>query len=226
MLLREELFELVDLKYRTFQQRLLPGIEGILGVRIPELRKIGRRIVKGNVQEYLLNSPNEYFEEIMLKGIVIGYAKESFHEKLKQIEEFLPLINNWCVCDVFVGGLKDIAFHKEEMWICLSKNLNSQEEYRVRFGVVVLLNYYKQQQYIDSIFKFFNQIQSEKYYVNMSIAWAISMMYIDFKAETLKFLKENRLNTFTYNKSLQKIIESRQISFEEKEMIREMKRKV
>jgi 3-methyladenine DNA glycosylase AlkD len=226
MQLREELFELIDLKYRDFQQGLLPGIEGILGVRMPELRKIGKRIVKGDVQDYLRNSPNEYFEEIMLKGIVIGYAKEPFHEKLKQIEEFLPLINNWCVCDVFVGGLKDIDLHKEEMWTCLSTNLNSLEEYRIRFGVVVLLNYYKKQEYIDKIFSFFNQIQSEKYYVNMSIAWAISMIYIDFKEETLRYLKNNLLNTFTYNKSLQKIIESRQISSEEKEMVREMKRKV
>lgn len=226
MQLREELFELVDLKYRDFQQGLLPGIEGILGVRMPELRKIGKRIVKGDIQDYLMNSPNEYFEEIMLKGIVIGYAKVPFHEKLRQIEDFLPLINNWCVCDVFVGGLKDIALHKDEMWTYLSTNLNSLEEYRIRFGVVVLLNYYKQKEYIDRIFTCFDKIQSEKYYVNMSVAWAVSMMYIDFRDETLKYLKKNLLDTFTYNKSLQKIIESRQISFEEKKMIREMKRKV
>lgn len=226
MQLREELFELVDLKYRDFQQGLLPGIEGILGVRMPELRKIGKKIVKGDIQDYLMNSPNEYFEEIMLKGIVIGYAKVPFHEKLNQIEDFLPLINNWCVCDVFVGGLKDIALHKDEMWTYLSTNLNSLEEYRIRFGVVVLLNYYKQKEYIDRIFTCFDKIQSEKYYVNMSVAWAISMMYIDFRDETLKYLKKNLLDTFTYNKSLQKIIESRQISFEEKKMIREMKRKV
>lgn len=58
----------------------------------------------------------------------------------------------------------------------------------------------------------------------MAVAWAISIAYIKFPKETMELLKHNELDDFTYNKALQKIIESYRVSDEEKEKIRKMKR--
>ena len=69
----------------------------------------------------------------------------------------------------------------------------------------------------------FNNIHHEGYYVKMAVAWAISFAYIHFPQKTLEFLKNNNLDKFTYNKSLQKIIESNRVSKDDKDLMRSMK---
>ncbi len=59
----------------------------------------------------------------------------------------------------------------------------------------------------------------------MAIAWLISMCYIKFKGRTLTYLKNNKLDDWTYNKAIQKIIESNRVSIEDKNLLRGMKRK-
>ena len=59
----------------------------------------------------------------------------------------------------------------------------------------------------------------------MAIAWFLSMSYVKHKKETLNYLNNsNNLDDWTHNKTLQKIIESRQISDEEKINIKSMKK--
>ena len=75
--IRKKLFELQDLKYKEFHSGLCPNVDKIIGVRIPKLREIAKRIAKENYKEFLENSPGEYYEELVLQGLVIGYAKIS-----------------------------------------------------------------------------------------------------------------------------------------------------
>ena len=68
---------------------------------------------------------DNYYEEIMLQGMLIGGAKENFDVIIKYIEEFIPKIDNWAVCDTFCTGLKITKKHKEEMWLFVQKYLKS-----------------------------------------------------------------------------------------------------
>ena len=61
--------------------------------------------------------------------------------------------------------------------------------------------------------------------MRMSVAWAVSIYFVHFPKETFAYLKDNRLDDWTYNKALQKIVESYRVSPETKEQIRAMKRK-
>ena len=58
----------------------------------------------------------------------------------------------------------------------------------------------------------------------MSIAWLLSMCYIKYKEKTLKFLNEGNLDNWTYNKTIQKIIESSRVSKDEKYILKRLKK--
>ena len=98
--IKEQLSLLAEPAYRDFSSSLLPGTEHILGVRLPALRKIARKLAKENWLENLARCTQDSFEEIMLQGFIIGYAKAPLPDILEQIAAFLPKINNWSVCDL------------------------------------------------------------------------------------------------------------------------------
>ena len=78
--IKEKLKELADEKYRQFHSKLCPGTENILGIRIPVLRNYAKELVKQYpVKELLEKIGNEYYEEVMLQGMVIGLAKEEIN---------------------------------------------------------------------------------------------------------------------------------------------------
>lgn len=47
-----------------------------------------------------------FFEEVMIIGMVIDLINVEPVRRLSLVEQFVPLIDNWAVCDVFCGGAK------------------------------------------------------------------------------------------------------------------------
>ena len=224
--IKQELKQLVDEKYREFQKGLCPGTENILGVRVPVLRNYAKKLAKEyEIRELLNHIDNEFYEEIMLQGMLIGLKKDKdIQNILKDIERFVPKIDNWGVCDVFCAGLKITKKHEIEMWNFLQKYVTSDKEFEIRFGVVMILDYYITEEYLEKNFAIFDYIQSDKYYVQMAVAWAISICLIKFYDKTIEYLKQAKIDKFTYNKALQKAIESYRISDEQKAELRKMKK--
>ncbi len=224
--IREQLFELAEDEYKKFSSSLLPGIDNLLGVRLPALRKIAKQIAKKDWRSYLENADEMYFEEIMLQGMILSYVNEDdIEDILNYIVDFVPKINNWSVCDSFCVGLKMTNKNKERIWDFLQPYLSSDKEFEVRFGIVMLIDFYIDDDYIRLVLKQLDSIRHDGYYVKMAVAWAISICYIKFEELTLDYLKNNNLNDFTYNKSLQKICESLKVDKNNKDFIRGMKRK-
>ena len=222
--LRDKLFELSDDKFKTFHSRLCPNTDNIIGVRLPLLRQLAKEIAKGDWRNFLSNSKEEYYEEILINGLVIAYAKCDVEERLNYIESFVPKIDNWAICDSFCNTLKFVNKNKEIMWEFIQPYLKSYNEFEIRFAVVIILNYYITEDYIDLVLKTLDNIKHDGYYVKMAIAWAISMCFVKFEEKTMAYLKDNSLDDFTYNKSLQKICESLRIDKNTKELIKSMKR--
>lgn len=224
--IRERLQELADPKYKEFHGKLLPGIDNILGVRVPQLRNLAKEIARGDWETFLEENDREWYEKDMLQGLVIGCAKMDFEKRLALTQEFIPRINNWAVCDVFCGSLKETKKHKERMWEFLQPFLKSDQEYEIRFGVVMLLSHFVEEDYLEPAFAAFDAITSEAYYVRMAVAWAVSVYFVHFPEKSMVYLKKNQLDDWTYNKALQKITESYRVDGETKAKIRSMKRKV
>jgi len=222
----QKLYELQDLKYKQFHSSLCPNVNNIIGVQVPKLRNIAKELSKTNSKEYLELEDIIYYEEKVIQGILIGMSKISIQEIKKYLEKFIPKIDSWAVCDVVCSSLKITNKYQKEMWEFLNKYINSNKEFEIRFAVVMYLDYYLNDEYIDKVVKNISKIKSDKYYVQMAVAWLLSVSYIKQKEKTLNYLKENNLDDFTYNKALQKIIESYRVSKEEKEFIKTLKRKV
>lgn len=221
--IKERLLELAEEKYRSFSSSLTPGKDNILGVRLPLLRKLAKEIVKGDWRRYLSEAEEDTMEELLLQGMVIGYCGAGLEEVLQLSAHFIPKIDCWPVCDSFCGGLKIAATNKERVWEFIQPYLKSEREYEIRFGVVMLL-YYLQEEYAPLAFAHFNRIKHEGYYVKMAVAWVLSMYYVNLPEITMGYLRENELDKFTYNKALQKIVESLKVDPETKRMIKGMKR--
>ena len=161
----------------------------------------------------------------MLKGMIIGLSKkENIDVVFNYIKQFVPKINNWAVCDVFCGGLKITKKYKEEMWNFIQTYIKSEKEFEIRFVIVMILDYYIEEEHLEKDFKIFDSITNKDYYVQMAIAWAVSICLIKFYDETVEYLKKSKLDKFTFNKSLQKAIESYRISEDKKQYLRKMKK--
>ncbi len=223
--IEKKIFELADDLYKEFHSGLCPNTNNIVGVRVPILRDYAKELSKGNFRNYLDNAKDDYYEETMLQGMIIGLSKMELEERLNYIKKFVPKIDNWAVCDVFCAGLKFVNRNKEIVWEFLKSYKNSIKEFELRFFIVMLLDFYITDEYINEVINILDNIKHEGYYVKMAIAWTISVAYIKYPKITMKYLINNTLDNFTYNKALQKIIESYRVRNEDKEIIRSMKRK-
>ncbi|MEF9987222.1 MAG: DNA alkylation repair protein [Bacteroidales bacterium] len=152
--IKETLLSLTQDGYKEFSQGLIPTNKNtILGVRLPQLRSLAEEIAKNNWREFLeayeLNSSeNIYYEEIMLQGMVINYAKMDIKERLALTEKFVPKIDNWAVCDNFCCGAKWVLKSKKQVWSFIQKYFNGSAEFDLRFGVIMLLSYYLDKEYV------------------------------------------------------------------------------
>lgn len=222
--IRKKLISLSDEKYKEFNSKLCPGIKNIIGVRIPIIKKLAKEYKDKDVYSYMNSNDEIYFEEIMLKGVLIGYLKKDINEIFSLLENFIPKINNWAICDTTVANLKIINKNKKETLKFIEKYLKSNNEFEVRFALIVLLDYFIEKEYLDYIFTSVEKIKLDKYYVKMAIAWLLSICYIKYKEETMYFLNNTNLDKWTFNKTIQKIIESRRITDEEKEKLKKLKK--
>ena len=223
--IRQDLFEMQDLKYKEFHGSLCPDMDNIIGVRIPRLREYAKELYKcNNLKDIKIE--DKYYEELVIQGMLIGFqTKAPIKEVIKQVEEFIPKINSWAVCDTFCAGLKITKKYQTEMFKVIKEYLKSTQEYQVRFAIVMLLNYYINDQYIDQVLQILDNVKLDKYYVQMANAWAISICLIKYYNKTLDFLNTTKIDDFTYNKGIQKAIESYRITNEQKEYLRTLKRR-
>ena len=174
--IRKKIIELSDEKYKKFHSSLCPNTDNIIGVRVPVLRKFAKELLKEiNWQEYLEKAWDEYYEEVMLQGMIIGLASKNknINEIIKYIDNFVPKIDNWAVCDTFCAGLKITDKNLEYMWKYIQKYIKSEKEFELRFAIVMMLDYYINEEYIDEVIKILDNIKNKEYYVRMAIAWTI-----------------------------------------------------
>ena len=214
-----------DTEYAKFHKKIVPGVGEIRGIRSPQLKGIAKNIAKGDYDGFIKMVAFDSYEEVIACGLVIAYCKADMEKKLAYLADFIPYINNWAVCDTVVSALKIKKEDEQRVYQFLQPYLESEKEFDIRFGVVVLMHSYIAEEYIDDVLKIYFGIKSDKYYVNMGVAWGISVCFVKFPERTMAYLKNNDLDDFTYNKALQKIIESYRVDKETKDMIRSMKRK-
>ena len=215
----------------------------MLGVRIPVIRKIAKETIKSSflavdkspvskneVISYLHASDEVYYEEYILKALLIGelgnlrtgVSETAAWSDLvfDEIRLFIPKITNWGICDTFCAALKITKKELERMWSFLETYIRSDQVYDIRFAVVMYLDYYIDTVHLPLLFERFESIRNTDYYVKMAVAWALSMCFVSFPKETAAFLNRCTIDEDTHKKTLQKIRESRQVPKEARRLLK------
>lgn len=224
----EDLNKLSESKYKEFHSSLSPEIDNILGVRVPNIRKYGIELLKKEEPINLINTiGHTYNEEIILKGYLIGISKIEIDKKIEILEQFIPEINSWSSCDCTCSSLKFTKKYMEKMWQFIQRYIKSDNEFEVRFAVVMLLDYYITDEYVDKVIIILDNMKREEYYIKMAMAWTISVIIAKYPEKGMTYFEseDNHLSKFVYNKSIQKAIESYRISKRNKNKLKKMRRK-
>ncbi|MCQ2417634.1 MAG: DNA alkylation repair protein [Oscillospiraceae bacterium] len=223
-MIREKLFALKDTKYAEFHARLIPSVasECIIGVRVPQLRLLARQLYKERVYANFLDElPHTYYDENMLHGLIISEIKD-YDTCIAEIEQFLPFVNNWAVCDTMSPGV--FKTHKEPLIEKIRIWSQSSHVYTCRFGLKILMSHYLDNDFLPEYLEIPAAIHSEEYYVNMMIAWFFATALAKQWDTALPYLEQNRLDLWTHNKTIQKAKESFRITEEQKLLLNSLKR--
>ncbi len=222
--IRHQLENMEERKYSDFQSALHPGVNNILGIRLPKLREYARQLVKEHGIDLLDETEDYYFEETMLRGMIIGYLKIDPEERISLIRNFSPHINSWGICDSFVGTLKFTQKNQQLVWDFLQTYISSEKEFEQRFAAVMMLSYFVNQTYIEQTLTALKSIGAAEYYASMAVAWALAECYIKFPDNTISYFTENCFDKDTHNRAIQKICDSYRVDNDKKDSLRKLRR--
>ena len=230
----QKLFEFQDTTYRDFQAKLIPTVapETVIGVRLPAVRALAKSLVKeaaadektaAAVQAFLSDLPHKYYDENQLHAFLLSEEKD-FDTCVSGLESFLPYVDNWATCDTFSPKVfKKQKFH-ENVLVKIDEWIKSSRTYTVRFAVKLLMQHFLDDEFKPEYLEKVTAVQSDEYYIKMMVAWYFATALAKQWDATLPYIKENRLEVWTHNKTIQKAIESFRVSAEHKELLRKMKK--
>ena len=217
------LFKNKDEKYKKFNDKIINTKMKTIGVRTPILKKIAKYISSCCYEDFLKNIKHEYYEEVLIEGLVISNIKDP-QKMISKLDNFLYNVDNWAICDIICASCKKISNIKEECLLFIKKNIVSKNMWRVRFSFVLLLNYFVYEEYLDMIFDFIEKDKNNSYYVMMAKAWLLSECYVKYSSRTFKYFKETKIDAVKYNKAISKICDSLRVSKKQKIILKNMKK--
>ena len=223
--IQNKLFKYQDLGYREFNSKLIPNIDKktMIGVRIPDIRKIEKSLNIEEKKEFLLKLPHKYFEENMLHGIIISNMKD-YDNIIINLEKFLPYVDNWAVCDSI--SPKILKKNREKVITNVLSWIKSNHTYVCRFGIGMIMQLYLEDEYFKRTYlDIIAEIKTEDYYINMMRAWIFQVALVKQWKEAIVYIEKGLLDEFTHNKTISKSCDSYKIEKEKKEYLKTLRRK-
>jgi 3-methyladenine DNA glycosylase AlkD len=221
-MIEEQLFPLIQEKFLTDDKfrawhlnvlNVLPTTR-VLGLRVGDMRKVAKDLVKeDNPLAYVSRFAQTFakdrnalcYEEVMIWGMMINAVKCTDEERIQLLEDFVPAIDNWAVCDTYCSDAKWMKkLPKDKLWRLLEPYFDSVREFDVRFAVVIAMWYLLEEKDLEKIFAHleqinFSAIQSEynmplsAYYAKMSVAWLLATALAKHPEQTREFVRKNTL---------------------------------
>lgn len=198
--------------------------ENYHGVRIPELRKLAKLIVKEKRYGFF-NEKHTCFEEFTIHAFAIGYLKEDIDYCLKLVKEFIPYIDNWSVNDSLCQNMKFARIYQQEVFDFLKEMKDSNNEWEVRVIAVTFLSHFLNDKYIDEVIDILDHLNRPTYMAKMGIAWAYATIMAKYPQKMYEYLPKSSLDDWTFNKAICKMRESFRVKDEDKQKLVNMRRK-
>lgn len=221
--LRKELNANADEKFAKFSKRIIPSSRPFIGVKIPKVREIIKRVPKEKISELLAVEPVA-IEEVLARGFMI--ARLSYPEIISAFDSQVSYIGDWSTCDTFCAAIrKVVSKNREEFYeLKVLPLIRSSGEFSTRVGVVLLLGYVSSE-WLPVIFERVEELASrEEYYVRMAVAWLVAECFIKFPEETMEYMRRSTLPAWTYNKAISKVCDSFRVKIEMKGDLKKLRR--
>ena len=211
--------------YAAFNRRIVNTKMPVIGVRVPDLRRLARRLAPDmsavEISE-LLTAQNESFDYVLLCGLLITHARLDDQTMIDLTKQYLPHVDSWAHIDIFVE--KKRRFASEVWWNFALECLQSEAEFTVRYGVVSLMTNFLDEAHIDQVFAALRKVTSDGYYVKMALAWLYATAAVNFFEKTLAELENRQIDAWMRNKAYQKMRESRRFTPRQQQIILKNKR--
>lgn len=208
----EELFALQDVSYADFQAKLTPNIprERFIGVRVPEVRKLAKRVAKEpEAASFLSDLRHKYYDENILHSLLLSEMKD-YDACVVAVDAFLPYIDNWAVCDIL--SPKIFKKHKTALLEKIKEWSASEKTYTCRFGIEMLMSHFLDEDFQPAYLEIPASIHREEYYVRMMMAWFFATALAKQWDTTITYIEDHRLDTWTHNKTIQKARKSKRMT--------------
>ena len=232
---------LTDARYWEGHLRVVNALpeRRVLGLHSPEIKQVakslsregGEVVMPDGTHRICVNgaevirafetvlSESLCYEETVIWGYLINLEKCSLEERLAMLGRYVPVLDNWAVCDSYCAHAKwMVRADKEVLWAFLSRWFSSEREFEVRFAVVVAMVYFLSEEWLDRVFQRigsldFGRIKSEyksikgkpkeaqqgtvqgaePYYVRMGVAWLLATALAKFPDQTRAFVRASHL---------------------------------
>lgn len=226
--INERLIELSETSYKEFNCKIIPTNYPMQGIRIPALRALAKELGKEEgIQTAYLDSPElDTYEKIILYGMTLSYVKKiSIDEVFKYLDALIPLFDNWAHVDCVVSEFKIFKKEPDKVLAHYLPLRNDEGEFTKRFFVILLLSFYVNDKYIDQVLMHLQKVPQGQYYVDMAIAWTLSVGLIKYYDKTIPLFEQHTFSKFVHNKAIQKARESFRVSAQTKEFLNGLKMK-
>ena len=229
-----------DARYRDGHLRVVNALpeRHVLGLHSPEMKQMAKQlshnggnvVVNGNIVrctngKEIINSfetmasESLCYEETVVWGFLINIEKCVMEERFAMLERYIPVLDNWAVCDSYCANAKWMArADKEILWAFIQPYFSSVREFEVRFAIVTAMTYFLKEEWLERVLEQldnldFNRIGSEyrtekgkpkvaqqgtvqgaaPYYVRMGVAWLLATALAKFPEQTRAFVRSSRL---------------------------------
>ena len=203
-------------KYRQGHIRIINALPGrrILGLHLPEMKQVAKALAKqadvleilhAFEQEHQANRFSLTYEETLVWGLTINALKCTPDERLNLLQKYIPVLDNWAVCDSFCCNAKwALKIPPQTLWKFLLPYYHSDKEFEVRFAIVMSMCYLLKEEWLPIVFHQLealdlSKVQSEytslpsPYYVRMGMAWLLATALAKFPDETRAFVNTSSL---------------------------------
>ena len=210
--------------YAAFNRRIVNTEMPVIGVRVPDLRRLVKELageMSATDISWLLATPSNLYEYVLLCGLLINRAKISDEEAIRLTRQYLPRVDSWAHIDIFVE--KKRRFAGKVWWDFALECLQNEAEFTVRYGVISLMTNFLDESHVDQVFTALRGVKYDGYYVKMALAWLYATAAVNFFELTLTELENGQIDAWTRNKAYQKMRESRRFMPEQQAVISKKK---
>ncbi|MDR1496431.1 MAG: DNA alkylation repair protein [Clostridiales Family XIII bacterium] len=232
----KELCKLAEVngEYAEFNKRIANTDKEVLGVRMPAMRRLAKSVATGKaswragarvdaktIMKFLRAADKDVYEQVLFAGLLINYAELTDEDRIGLAREYLKYADSWALVDLFAERMKRFD---RGLWMAFAgRCLASRAEFTVRYGVIILMSNYLDDESVDEAFAELRKVNHDAYYVKMALAWLYATAAVNHYGKTLRELAREGLDPWTRRKSYQKMLESYRFTPEQKDEIRALR---